>query len=145
MAASRRAADNKDCITDAGRAALSASVRRNRNLALQQLYGMDLAKYDDTLPDHVSTDSDRKLENRAVLSYYRAQARIRRRVAAVAVLRTAWRRSHGRPVRDAAGDTAQSTRAAALLYMVQLRRMCRVREGKEEVVEPFGRCVVAFL
>ena len=124
---------------------MSAGVRRNRNLALKMLYGMDLAKYDGTPPAYIVRDNDQWYGNTALLSHYRAQARIRRRVAAVAVLRTAWRRSHGRPVRDAAGDTAQSTRAAALLYMVQLRRMCRVREGKEEVVEPFGRCVVAFL
>ena len=130
--------------TDAGWAALSASVRRNPYLALKKLVGVDLAKYDDTLPDHVAKDN-RSYSNTTVLSYYRAQARIRRRVAAVATLRTAWRRSHGRHVRDAAGDETQSTRAAALAHLVQLRRVCRVREGKEEMVEPLGRCVVAYL
>ena len=100
---------------------------------------MKLAEYDDTLPDYVVEAN--RLNNEAVLSYYRAQARDRRRVAAVAVLRTAWHRSRGRPVRD----EAHTTRAAKLAHMVQLRRVCRVREGKEEVVEPFGRCVVAYL
>ena len=108
--------------------------------------GYNLADFDDTLPDDIKRRNDR-FGNDALLQYYRAsaQARIRRRVAAVAVLRTAWRRSHGRPVRDAAGDTSQPTLAAELAHMVQLRRMCRVREGKDEVVEPFGRCVVAYL
>ena len=124
---------------------MSAGVRRNPNPALKQLSGADLAKYDDTLPDHVVKHNNWRSE--AMLSHYRAraQARIRRRVAAVAVLRTAWRRSHGWPGHDAAGDKAQSTRAAELAHMVQLRRMCRVREAKDEVVEPFGRSVVAYL
>ena len=47
--------------------------------------------------------------------------------------------SHGRQV---AGD---KTRAAELAHMVQLRRVCRVREGKDEVVEPFGRSMVVYL
>ena len=128
-------------VTDAGWAALSVEVRRNPNLALQEMIGVDLVKYDDTLPDDVVKKNDRWSGNAAVLSYYRVQARIRRRVAAVAVLRTAWHRSHGCPVRDGAA----TTRAAKLARMVQPRRMCRVREGKEEVVEPFGRCVVAYL
>ena len=130
-------------VTDAGWAALSLGVRCNPNIALTELWGNSLAKYDDTLPDYVVEDNE--FDNEVVLSYYRAQARIRRRVAAVAVLRTAWRRSHGRPVCDAAGDKDKPTRAAELAHMVQLRRMCRVREGKDEVVEPFGRCVVAYL
>ena len=125
---------------------MSAGVRRNLNLALKELYGVDLAKYDGTLPDHVvNANASSWAANKVVLSYYHVQARIRRRVAAVAMLRTAWRRSHGRCVRDVAGTEAQSTRVAELAQMVQLRRVCRVREGKEEVVEPFGRCVVAYL
>ena len=131
-------------VTDAGWAALSVSVRSNTNLALKVLVGVDLAKYDDTLPDPVVKDN-LKSNNKVVLSYYRAQSRICRRVAAVAMLRTAWHRSHGRPVRAGAGAATQPTRAAELAHMVQLRRICRVREGKEEVVEPFGRSVVAYL
>ena len=128
-------------VSDAGLATVPAGVRRNPNLALQQLLGVQLADHDATLPD---LDNDGW--NKAVLSYYRTQARIRRRVAAVAVLRTAWHRSHGLPMRDdVGGDEAQSTRVAKLAHMVQLRRMCRVREGPSEVVEPFGRCVVAYL
>ena len=144
MAATPLAAGN-DNVTDAGWAALSAGVCCNLNIALETLLGVDLAKYDGTLPDDVIEDNT--YLNAAVLSYYRVrvQARIHRRVAAVAVLRTAWRRSHGQPLRAEAADEAQSTRAAELAHMVQLRRMCRVREGKEEVVEPFGRCVVAYL
>ena len=130
-------------VTAAGWAALSAGVRCNPDLALDVLPYVDLTTYDDTLPDHVVKDND--WLNKSVLSYYRAQARIRRRVAAVAMLRTAWRRSHGRPVRDAVADETQPTHAAALAHMMQLRRMCRVREGKDEVVEPFGRSVVAYL
>ena len=130
-------------VTDAGWAAVSAGVRRNPNLALQVLYGVDMAKYDNTLPDHVVKSNDGS--NLAVLSYYGAQARIRRRVAAVAVLCTAWRRSHGRPVCDSNSAEAHATRVMKLAHMVQLRRMCRVREGKNEVAEPFGRCVVAYL
>ena len=130
-------------VTKAGWAALSAGVRRNPNLALKHLEGVDLAEYDDTLPDHVVKDNNSW--NITLLRYYRAQARVRRRVAAVAVLRTAWRRSHGRPVRAGAGAATQPTRAAELAHMVQLRRVCRVREGEEEVVEPLGRCVVAYL
>ena len=116
---------------------MSAGVRRNPNLALDTLSDVNLAKYDDTLPDHA-----RRFGNSTILPYYRAQARIRRRVAAVAVLRTAWHRSHGLSERDAA---VQTTRAEKLAHMVQLRRMCRVREGTGEVVEPFGRCLVAYL
>ena len=130
-------------VSDAGRAELSAGLRRHPNLVLKQLHGVYLGKYD-KLPDHV-LHANNDYWNEAVLSYYRVQARIRRRVAAVAMLRTAWRRSRGRPVRDTAADEAQSTRAAKLAHMVQLRRLCRVREGKEEVVEPFGRSVVAYL
>ena len=104
----------------------------------------NLADLDNTLPDDIKRRNN-NYGNGAMLQYYRAQARIRRRVAAVAALRRAWRRSHGRPVLVAAGGKAQLTRAAALAHMVQLRRMCRVREGKNEVVEPFGRCVVAYL
>ena len=144
LSVSAAAADNDD-VTDAGWAALSAGVRRNLNLALKRMSGVDLTRCDDSLPDDVVKANDRLLGNIAALSYYRAQARIRRRLAAVAVLRTAWRRSHGRPVRGIAADEAHGTRAAELARMVQLRRMCRVREGKEEVVEPFGRCVVAYL
>ena len=105
-----------------------------------------LPNFDDAVPDDIQRRNTNH-GNKALLQYYcdRAQARICRRVAAVAVLRTAWRRSRGRPVRDTAGNEAQPTRAAALAHMMQLRRMCRVREGKEEVVEPFGRCVVAYL
>ena len=136
----RPASDNRD-VTDAGWAALSAGVRRNLDLALDFMKATDLCKYDDTLPDDVVKSNRSRTGNKAVLSYYRAQARIRRRVVAVAMLRTAWRRSRGRPVLD----EAQTTRAAKLARMVQLRRVCRVREGKEEVVEPFGRCVVAYL
>ena len=134
------AAGNRN-VTDAGWAALSAGVRRNPDLALKQLWGVQLPKYDDSLPDHVGKDQE------AVLSYYRAraQARVRRRVATIAVLRTAWHRSRGRPVRDGGSAEAQSTRAAKLAHMVQLRRLCRVREGKDEVVEPFGRSMVAYL
>ena len=107
---------------------------------------MHLTKYDDTLPKHVVEANERGWgDNEPVLTYYRTQARMRRRVAAVAMLRTAWHRSHGRPVRDAAGDEAQTTRAAKLAHIVQLRRVCRVREGTGEVVEPFGRSVVAYL
>ena len=137
------AADNYD-VTDAGWAAVSAGVRRNPALALKQLWHVYLPDYDDTLPDHIVKDKNNKA-NEAVLSYYRAQARGRRRVAAVAVLRTAWHRSRGRPV----CDEAQTTRAAKLAHMLQLRRVCRVRngdgKGEGEVVEPFGRCVVAYL
>ena len=114
---------------------------------LQSLHcDYSLANFDDNLPDGIKR-YNRRFGNAALLQYYRAhaQARIRRRVAAVAVLRTAWHRSHGRPVRDTTGDEAQPTRAAALAHMVQLRRMCRVREGKDEVVEPFGRCMMAYL
>ena len=132
-------------VTDAGWAVLAAGVRRNTHLTLELLQGVGLAKYDDTLPDDVVTKNKSSRSNDAVLTYYRTQARIRRRVAAVAMLRTAWHRSHGRPVRDAAGDEAQTTRAAKLAHMVQLRRVCRVREGTGEVVEPFGRSVVAYL
>ena len=117
-----------------------AAVRRNANGALKQVWGTDLSKHDDTLPDDVA-EENKHWGNDAVVWYYRVQARIRRRVAAVAVLRTAWHRSRGRPARD----DAATTRAAVLAHMVQLRRVCRVREGKEEVVEPFGRCVVAYL
>ena len=130
-------------VTDAGWAALLASLRRNPNLTLKELQGTKLAKYDGTLPKHAVVAND--TWNKAVLSHYRAQARIRRRVTAVAALRTAWHRSHGQPVRDVGGADAGTTRAAKLAHMVQLRRMCRVREGKDEMVEPFGRCVVAYL
>ena len=135
-------------VTDATWAALLASVRRNPNFALAELYRMDLSKHDDTLPDDVVQDNDPWSGNKAFLTHYRTQARICRRVAAVAVLCTAWHRSHGLPVHDV-GDKAQSTRTAELVHMVQLRRVCRVQEGKGEgegeVVEPFGRCVEAFL
>ena len=146
--ATRLAADNT-LVTSAGWTVLSEGVRRNLNLALIHLYGMDLAKGDDTLPDDV-VNCNNSYSNEAVLTYYRARAqarmrRIRRRVAAVAVLRTAWHCGKGRPARGIAADATQSTRAAELAHMVQLRRMCRVREGREEVVEPFGRCVVAYL
>ena len=136
-------ATDSEFVTDAGRAALSLGVRRTLSVALETVHGLDLAKYDDSLPDHIveANDSD---GNTAVLSYYRAQARIRRRVAAVAVLRMAWSRSKGRPER-VVGEDEQTTRAAKLAHMVQLRRVCRVREGTAEVVEPFGRCVVAYL
>ena len=116
-------------------------------LCLKSLHcDYNLADLDDTLPDDIKLRNDMK-GNKLLLQYHRAraQARIRRRMVAVAVLRTAWRRSHGRPVRNAAGVEPQSTRAAALAHMVQLRQVCRVREGKDEVVEPFGRCVVAYL
>lgn len=131
-------------ITDAGWATLSAGVRRNPHLALKLLFGVDLGKYDDTLPAHVVAKDERSATynwNMSVLSHYCAQARIRRRVAAVAVLRTAWHRNNGRPGQAA----AQATRVAALAHMLQLRRLCRVPDGKAEVVEPFGRAVVAFL
>ena len=131
-------------LTKHGANQLLETLKSRPVICLKVLYCNDnLADYDDTLPDDIIRHNSKG--NQALLQYYRAQARIRRRVAAVAVLRTAWRRSHGRPVRDAAGDKAQSTRAAELAHMVQLRRMCRVREGKDEVVEPFGRCVVAYL
>ena len=139
----RTTAAVNDDVTDAGQAAVSAGVRRNPHLALKKLWGAHLVKHDDTLPDSVKAVN--RWDNVAMLSHYRVQARIRRRVAAVGMLRTAWRRSHGRPVRAGAGAATQPTRAAELAHMVQLRRMCRVREGKEEVVEPFGRCVVAYL
>ena len=122
--------------TSAGWTALSAGVRRNRNLALGSVRGEDMTRYDGALPYYIVFGDKR--ENRGVLSYYRAQARIRRRVAGVAVLRTAWRRSHERPV---PGEEADTTRATELAHMVQLRRVCRVREGTDEVVEPFGRCM----
>ena len=48
-------------------------VRRNLNLALERLIGVDLAKYDDTLPDHVVKDNSR-WGNECVLSYYRDRA-----------------------------------------------------------------------
>ena len=126
-------------VTATGWAALAAALRRNVNPALKELWGTDLADYDDALPDDV--DDAPSWSNEEALSYYRVQARTRRRVAAVAVLRTAWHRSHGRPVRDG----ATTTLAAALAHMVQLRRVCRVRDGGAEVVEPFGRAMVAYL
>ena len=134
-------------LTKHGDKHLVEALHSCAGLCLQSLHcDYDLANFDDTLPDDIKRSNDQH-GNEALLQYYRAraQARIRRRVAAVAALRTAWRRSHGRPVRDVAGDEAQPTCAAALAHMVQLRRMCRVREGKDEVVEPFGRCVVAYL
>ena len=135
------AADNLRVPAEAW-AELSANVRRSPLLTLKQLSGVDLTEYDSTLPHSVvETNASCLDENSAVLSYYRAQARIRRRVAAVAVLRTAWRRSHGQPA--CAGPP--TTRAASLAYLLQLRRVCRLREGKDEVAEPFGRCVVAYL
>ena len=59
-----------DNVTDAGWAALSAAVRRNPNLALKKLYGVDLARFDHTLPEHVVPYND-AYGNYAVLSYYR--------------------------------------------------------------------------
>ena len=69
----RLAAGNKD-VTDSGWAALSTGVRRNSALALKQLYGVDLAKFDDTLPDHVVKDNNSWDGNKALLSYYRDRA-----------------------------------------------------------------------
>lgn len=129
-------------VTDAGWAALSATVRRSKQLALEKLCGVDLTKYDDTLPPDVVEQDKHSASNKAVLSFYRAcaRARIRRRVGAVAVLRTAWRRGNGRP-----GDRhTAGSRVAALAHMLRLRRFCRVRDDAE-VVEPFGRTVVAYL
>ena len=82
------------------------------NPTLARLSGMDLAEHDDTLPNDIVEGNRRG--NETVLSNYRAQARIRRRVAAMAMLRTAWRRSHGRP---AVGDETQSARSAKLAHM----------------------------
>lgn len=133
----RAVAAGSDRVTDAGWAALFAGVRSNPKLALEELCGVRLTKYDDTLPDNVVRRNSGW--NRAVLSYL---VRITRRLAAVAVLRTAWRRSHGQPVH---GSAVLDTPAAKLAHMLQLRRLCRVRDGRNEVVEPFGRAVVAYL
>ena len=139
------AADNRT-VTDAGWATLTAGVHRHRRPKLKLLFGVNLANHDDTLPHYVVSNNN-DWGNEAVLTYFHAQARIRRRVAAVAVLRTAWYRSNGRPAYDDTGAEALWTRAATLAHMLQLRRLCRVREeaGEGEVVEPFGRCVVSYL
>ena len=59
-------------VTDVGRRAVAEGVRRNPSLALKELYGMDLRKFDDTLPANVAADSNNTY-NEAVLSYYRDQ------------------------------------------------------------------------
>ena len=116
-------------------------MRRNPDPALEHLWGVNLARYDGSLPDQFVEDYRRFHANQHVLSHYRAHARIRRRTAAVAVLRTAWRRGNGRPERRCDSET---TSATALAHMLQLRRLCRVRGGVEVVV-PFGRAIVAYL
>ena len=73
VAAARLAADNTR-VTDAGWAAVSAGVRRNPDLALKELWGVKLAKYDDTLPDDVVKDIKSRDGNKAVLSYFRDRA-----------------------------------------------------------------------
>ena len=68
------------------------------------------------------------------VSWYICDVRTKavRQVAAVAVLRAAWRCSHGRPVRHVTGDKTQSTRAAELAYMAQLRRVwCNLKHYRE--------------
>ena len=128
-------------VSNAGWRALAAAVRRNPTLALDQLWGVDLAPLDDTLPPSVAAPCLQQ-NNVAVLTYYRERAahRLRTRLATVALLRAAWRRSAGKPAPAApAGD-----RAGVLARMLQLRRVCRIR-GDAEAVEPFGRAVVAYL
>lgn len=120
------------------KALLAAAVRRSPNLTLRYLSGVYLHDIDDTLPEDVA--SANKQGTAAALSYYRAQARMRRRMAAIAVMHRAWRRSGGRP---AAADSARSP-VTRLAHMMQLRRMCRVR-GEGELVEPFARSVVGYL
>ena len=134
--------DHNINISSSGWSALAAAVRRNPNLALRKLRGVDLARHDDTLPRAVAEANDR-WSNEHALSCYCAQARVRRRVAAVAVLRLAWQRSNGRPM-AASPSISTCNRAATLAHMLQLRRLCRVRDGLE-VVEPFGRAVLAYL
>lgn len=113
--------------------------RRSVSLQLRRFLGWSLAKLDAALPPDKTTRS-----NEAVLRYYRS----RQRLAALAVLRLAWRRSGGRPGAAATSQALPSTpgdhRAKALAHMLQLRKLCRVR-GEGEAVEPFGMAVVAFL
>lgn len=110
-------------------------MRRNPLLALRTLVGTKLAVYD---------DSGLQGSNETILDHYRARAkaRLRQRVGGIVVLCRAWSRSEGRP--DRASGPPSRSRAAALAHMLQLRRVCRVRDGVE-VVEPFGRATVAFL
>ena len=113
-------------ISTASRAALAAGLRRNPDLALKELHGVDLTKCDDALPGRV-VKLNSPYDNKAVLLHYRylSQARIYRRVAAVAMLRAAWQRSNGRPVRGAAGKLARVKPATALARKLQQQRQLR--------------------
>ena len=118
--------------------------RHNPNLALKRLYSVELAPFDDALPEHVVRYNS-QYGNETVLSYYRDRAarRLHTRVAAVALLRAAWRRGAGKAAGGVPTPPALR-RAGALAALLQLRRVCRVR-GDVEAVEPFGRAVVEYL
>ena len=119
------------------------AICRNINLSLEDVTGLDL-------PVLVSTNGAKSWGasaitrgNGHVLTQCRAKARTRRRVAAVGVLRQAWQRSAGRPPPAPHASTPPPP-AAALARMLQLRRLCRTREGMG-LVEPFGQAVVMYL
>ena len=57
-------------MTEAGQRAIASAVQSNPRLALTHLHGMDLAEYDDTLPDHVK-EANNGNGNKAVLEHYR--------------------------------------------------------------------------
>ena len=58
-------------VTNAGWAALAAGLRRS--LAVKKVYGVDLTKHDDTLPEHVLKENSSR-GNEAVLAYYKDRA-----------------------------------------------------------------------
>lgn len=126
-------------VTDVGYTLLLDALRTSDMLHLDHLHGIDPTKFDDTLPPDVRDKNFFAHGNPTVLSHYRAQSRIRRRVKAVAVLRRAWRHSTGQP-----RAPCDDSRAAALAHVLQLRRLCRTRDDAK-VVEPFGHAVVAYL
>lgn len=78
----------------------------------------------------------------AVAAFCPAWGRWRRRGRFLDTLRRAWQQ-HEVATELAAAD-ADGTRAASLLGLLKLRRLCRTRGGWE-AVEPFGRAVAVYL
>lgn len=158
--AARRVAAVTPRVSTTGQAALAAAIRRNDNLALRKLFSSaELGKFDDSVPHDIANTYS--YGQTLALTHYRVQARVRRRMAVVAVLRRAWQQRSGvrppaaapaldaerRGKRRAVSSTAATPgtgRAAALAHMLTLRRLCRLRD-RCEVVEPFSRAVVLYL
>ena len=62
--------ESNHALTATGWRALALAIQSNTALALQEVYGPNLADYDDTLPESVKAQN-KEHDNDAVLSYYR--------------------------------------------------------------------------